>query len=322
METLKDFRTMQLEAIKDIDKLRQDYRDIGVPTEHDALEKYLFLSLLLSGTKAIKKDGKVTIFINGEERSIKEEQLSTLPQAQKLIKTLPDKLKEENRDIPLKGLGAIPKETEEYQFKEGEDYKYLNTMWMQQVIIKYSEAESYSEENFIITIFPLALKIERMSIPIICVIQHDNTRKCAYSTEERSSIELNVDDFDFRISTRFVNDRLQTTITQANTKYCEIAGSRKITIDKKGEVIPNHFGKLIKVGEENIEIFPITLTNNQQTGLIPFAYKLHTEQGDECGLSDHIRDEAVVAFSGSANNYGIYWNKDEENNDRLIVITT
>ena len=70
METLKDFRTMQLEAIKDIDKLRQDYQDIGVPAEHDALEKYLFLSLLLSGTKAIKKDGKVTVFINGEERSI------------------------------------------------------------------------------------------------------------------------------------------------------------------------------------------------------------------------------------------------------------
>ena len=213
-------------------------------------------------------------------------------------------------------LKDIPKENAEMSFAEGAKYKFYKTMWMQQLDITYSEEASYCEETFTFTLYPLALNIERMSLPMLCIIQHENAKRYVFSDELKSSIEISIDEFQFGISLCFKEGKLSAIITQFNGKYQKMA--EKIISDQQGELIPSCFGKKMIHGSEWVEIYPIGIENDQQTGLVPFVYRALTADGMENGLSDY-KNEALVAFSGGAHSYGAYWTMDDSGERQLIV---
>ena len=213
-------------------------------------------------------------------------------------------------------LKDIPRENAENPFAEGARYKFYKTMWMQQFEITYSEEDSYCEEIFTFTLYPLALNIERMSLPMLCIIQHENAKRYVFSDELKSSIEISIDEFRFGISLCFKEGKLSAIITQFNNKYQKM--SEKIISDQQGQVIPAYFGKRIIHGNEWIELYPIGVNNDQQTGLVPFVYRALTTDGIENGLSDY-KNEALVAFRGGAHSYGLYWTMDDSGERQLIV---
>ena len=213
-------------------------------------------------------------------------------------------------------LKDIPKESAEDSFAEGTKYKFYKTMWMQQFEITYSEEASYCEETFTFTLYPLALNIERMSLPMLCIIQHENVKRYVFTDELKSSIEVSIDEFRFGISLCFKGGKLSAIITQFNNKYQKM--SEKIISDQQGQVIPSYFGKRMIHENEWIELYPIGIDNDQQTGLVPFVYRALTAGGMENGFSDY-KNEALVAFGGKAHSYGAYWTMDECGERQLIV---
>lgn len=213
-------------------------------------------------------------------------------------------------------LKDLPRENADCLFAEGTKYKYLKTMWMQQYEITYSHEDSYCEETFLFTVYPTAMNIERMSLPMLCVIQHENAKKFAFSSEVKSSIEIPMDDFQFGISLCFKEGKLSTIITQFNSQYKKV--SEKILSDQQGELVPLCFGKRMIHGNEWIEIYPVGVDNDQQTGLAPFVYRAQVGKEVESGFSDY-KNEAIVAFSGEAHSYGAYWTSDDAGERQLIV---
>ena len=214
-------------------------------------------------------------------------------------------------------FGLYKKESENDNHHETTENKFLDTMWFNTFHITCNIKDGFMPEEFDLIVYPTEIRPDRRPVPQAVALVHQKACRALFSeTQGNASLSINYEDFIFDVTSRFIDGELNTKISLASQNY-EITD-----IDEqnyKGTFIPLHFGKMIDFGTENILIYPISLSNNVQSGCVPFMYKLNSSGNITMGISEDDDSVMIISEKGGVKHVTCYW-KEQGTERRLIVI--
>lgn len=323
-DILKSLRTENGESGKTVpdagrkassaDIIRKQPAPEPIPPEQAALETTVQKSGTFGSVKedipeSVKEDIPEKEKIQMPEDGFRRQDTENTASA--VLKDKPEPSSVSGQDGGILRLKDIPQKS-----TDGERTRSVSSMWMLQKEIIYGREDSYCEETFIITVYPLAMNIERMALPMLCIIQHENAVRYVFTDAVRSSAEIETDDFGFGVSLCYQKGKLKVIITQKNNAYKKI--SERTVADIQGKFIPSCFGIKVNHGNEWAEFYPVCMENDRQTGLVPCVYRAKMNGQQETGMTDY-RHEILLAYQGGAHGYGVYWT-DDDNGERQLTV--
>lgn len=202
-------------------------------------------------------------------------------------------------------FGKYQKEISSMEHCETREAKYFDTMWFNRFHITCNIKDGFMPENFIIVVFPTKLSADRRPLPQAVALLHNNSKKIVFSNgEQGTSVEINYEDYMFAITSRFVDGKLNTKISLASREY-EITDKEEENFS--GKIIPEHFGKSLKFGKEEIYIYPLDISNDEQSGCVPFMYEFVANDGVIYGTSEEDDFAVIATKEGGAKRISCYW---------------
>lgn len=214
-------------------------------------------------------------------------------------------------------FGLYKKESENDRHHETAENKFLDTMWFNTFHITCNIKDGFMPEEFDLIVYPTEIRPDRRPVPQAVALVHQKACRTLFSeTQGNASLSINYEDFIFDVTSRFIDGELNTKISLASKNY-EITDIEEQNF--KGEFIPQNFGKMVDFGTENILIYPISLSNNVQSGCVPFMYKLNSNGNITMGISEEDDSVMIISEKGGAKHVTCYW-KEQGTERRLIVI--
>ena len=269
---------------------------------------------VLSGNNELQYDATESLSVETTEEFEKTEDLKEIEKSEHTEE--PEKT-EENPQIQLI-YDKYQLEDSTIEHHETKYTKFLDTMWFNIFRITCNVRDGFMPDNFTIIVFPTEIAKDRRPLPQAVALLHNNSKKIIFSNEKKgTSVEINYEDYMFAITSRFVDGKLNTKISLANREY-EITDMEEDNFS--GNIIPEHFGKTLYFGDDKVEIYPLNISNSEQSGCVSFMYKFVESDKIIYGASEEDDSAVIATKEGGAKRISCYWaGQDSERKLNFVV---
>jgi hypothetical protein len=197
---------------------------------------------------------------------------------------------------------------EDESVRENDTEKYLSTMWFNTHLITCQNKNSeygLNIKTFKITVYPLMGPDEKHpSIPVrvmACITNEEENRNVVVfpSDDYVRSVRGIYDNYVFNITGRFTDKGFRAMITlDVNTEYLMIEDDDEYAV-VRGKYLPKSFCKTVTLGPDKVELYPISLNNDEISGCVQCAYRHITPTSDiEVDIS---KDQFIITDSEGTN---------------------
>lgn len=249
------------------------------------------------------------------EKEIKEEAKNeaTVSQASKGLFIIEEDLEEDDKF-------AFGLTEESGMVAENFDTKPLSTMWFtkNRIVCQNRDiTKGVGNKEFDFIVYPTQFPMEsKKCIPVRCIVciysVEDNRYKVSFPKEGMATSVIDYEDYSFLVTARFTEDgKLKPQINLDTDKY-EIVENDDTIINQNGQYIPKNIGKVIELGEDKIEFFPLYLSNNAKKGTVTCIYK-HTAPGMDPVIDVETGTVVIPIENGKRNReISTYWTGENE----------
>lgn len=225
-------------------------------------------------------------------------------------------IEKKEKEIPKTAFGILE---EPEAFKETSDYKYLNTMWFNKhhITCRYKDNKKGMGLNeFDVVVYPLEQpRAQAPQLPVqimVCVLSQYNDRyKIFFPKNESKSASIELDEFTFLVTGRFSKGKFTSKVSLDPKCEYVITEDDDEVINQNGKYFPNNFGKVVEIGEDTVEFFPLYIDNKEQSGETSCVYRhIAPNTEPEYGLSN---GQTIIATTVNQNRELVsYWNGYDE----------
>ncbi len=247
--------------------------------------------------EANKDDSSTTEIVEEEQIKIEEPELIIIEKEEETISKTPF---------------GIPQEDD--TCKETSDSKYLNTMWFNKhhVVCRYKDNKNGMGLNeFDIIVYPLEQpNVQAPQLPVqimVCILSQYNDRaKVFFPQNELKSATVELDEYVFLITGKFSKGKFISKVSLDPKSEYAITEDDDEVINQNGKFFPKNFGKVVSIGEDTVEFFPLYLDNKEQSGETTCAYRhIAPNCEPEYGIS---KGQALIATTVNKNRELVsYW---------------
>lgn len=300
------------------------FRDILYPK--DKLKKFSFLSDIVDNLPEDKTQNSIIEITTVETNEHIQNKINNINESAINAESTKESINTNNTEEVINSnfnnddlvFGLYNKENNNLNHHETENKKYFDTMWFNIFHIVCNIKDGFAQEKFNLVVFPTEIRPDRRPVPQAVALLYGNSVRYMFSEiQGRASITINCEEFTFDVTSRFVDGNLNTKVTVASKNY-DLSDIEEENY--KGILIPNNFGKRIDFGNENIIIYPISLSNNIQSGCVPFIYRQESNGKVTTGVSEDDDGILIVTEKGGAKHITCYWKEQDADRSLMVII--